>query len=221
VTAVGAADSRIKIGGAPTTCHSAAPESALAVLRQATANIHESLHRNPSFKRLMSGDLELTEYTALLGCLYGFYFPLENMLRVDAPPILSVDFKTREKAHLLRADLVSLGMSTAAISALPMCSSFPPIRSQENVVGCLYVIEGAGRGGTVMARKLDYLFGSESSAGRSFFFGRTDPDPLPWGFFCELLETCAKRGSLDDIVEGASRTFSAFSHWLNTGCRHV
>ena len=140
---------------------------------------------------------------------------------MDAPLFESVDLKTREKAHLLYADLVSIGMSSAAIAALPMCPSFPPLRSQEAVVGCLYVIEGAGRGGAIMARKLDYLFRPGSCAGRSFFLGRAEPDPLPWAVFCGLLETCAERGNLSNIIDSATGTFGAFSLWMTAGSYHV
>jgi heme oxygenase len=204
-----------------TSKQSIGPFNPLTELRQVTANIHESLHHHPDFARLMRGILSLTEYLALLARLYGFYFPLENLLRMTAPAISPVCINAREKAHLLHADLVSLGLSRSVISTVPMRTSFPPIRSQENVVGCLYVIEGAGRDGNVMARKLDYLLGPEIAAGRSFLIGRTAPDPFPWEAFCELLETCAEWGNFDEIIGSARGTFSAFSLWLNTGGAHV
>jgi heme oxygenase len=185
-------------------------------LRRTTADIHETLHRHRGFAELMQGSLTMPEYSRLLGCLYGFHHPLECAFRaMPAGAVGSLDLASREKAHLLRADLIAVGMSEAKINSLPLCPFLPEMRSLGDIVGCLYVVEGAGLGGNVIARRLDYLLGCGGVAGRRFFLGRPDPDPLPWSDFCQWLETCAQAGHLAEIVGSAGRCFEAIAKWLN------
>ena len=198
------------------------PGPAQAALRLATADIHEALHRHPAFSGLMRSDLTFRGYASLLGRLWGFHAPLERSLRTGPDPLAAwIDLEAREKAYLLRADLGALGMSNAEIDALPVCETLPPMQSPDNVVGCLYVLEGAGLGGAVLARKLDCHLGRDNPAGRRFFVGRPDPDPMPWPAFCRLLEAFAEQGDLAQIACGARRTFHAMALWLNRDDGHV
>ena len=193
----------------------AAPASRLgtarAVLQHATLDIHESLHHLPGFVRLSAGTSTLAQYSALLQRLLGFHAPLERALRAGAGVVAT---REREKAHLLRSDLLDLGVSQSRILAIPQCQSLPAVTSRDEIWGCLYVIEGAALGGKVIARKLDTLLGTRSDTGRRFFLGRPEPDPLPWPDFCRLLEWHASRGDLAAITASARRTFESLALWL-------
>jgi heme oxygenase len=192
--------------------------AARARLRSATADTHERLHRHPGFSGLLRGSLTMSQYSQLLARLYGFHRPLERALRMVPVSMRSgIDLLAREKAHLLHADLIAVGLAESAIDALPACKTLPEISSPAALVGCLYVIEGSGLGGSILAKKLDFLLGTEGTRRRRFFLGRTSPDPLPWGEFCGLLETCADDGNLNDLIEGARNTFDALELWLNQG----
>jgi heme oxygenase len=192
---------------------------ARARLRSATAATHERLHRHPGFFGLLHGSLTIAEYSSLLARLYGFHWPLERVFRMIPGNMRGrIDLRAREKAHLLYADLIAVGMSASEIDALPLCSNLSQIHTEEALFGCLYVVEGAGLGGSMMARNLDFLLGAEVSSGRQFFLGRKSADPLPWAAYCELLEICAAEGNLDDIIDGARKTFDSFELWLNEGC---
>jgi heme oxygenase len=187
-------------------------------LRSATAAVHERLHHHPGFIGLLRGSLTMSQYSSLLAQLYGFHLPLERALRMIPVSMRGgVDLRARERAQLLYADLIAVGMSAREINALPVCGDLPQIHNEEALFGCLYVVEGAGLGGRIMARKLDFLLGAEVSSGRRFFLGRTSADPLPWTAYCELLETCAADGNLDDIIDGAQKTFDSFESWINEG----
>jgi len=192
------------------------PGPAQAALRLATGDIHEALHRHPGFSRLLRNDLSLPDYIALLGRLWGFHAPLARLLRnwqeILAPRI---DLRVLDKSHLLSADLAALAMSKTATDALPVCEKLPLFQSADHVVGCLYVLEGAGLGGAVLARKLDHHLGRNSTAGRRFFLGRLDPDPMPWPDFCRFLEAFAEQADIAQIACGARRTFQAMALWLN------
>jgi heme oxygenase len=187
------------------------PGTARAMLQRATLDIHESIHHAPAFVRLMAGTSTSPQYSALLRRLLGFHRPLERALRFAAD---NATTRKREKAYLLRSDLLALGVSRSRIVAIPTCRSLPAVTSPDEVWGCLYVIEGAGLGGKVIARTLDTLLGTHGSAGRRFFLGRPEPDPLPWPCFCRLLESHAAQGDLAAITASARRTFESLALWL-------
>jgi heme oxygenase len=192
-------------------------DSARAELVRLTKDVHAALHRHPSFIRLMSETLTMREYRCLLCKLYGFHSPLESVLGDNAGSNFSIDIAARAKSPLLRADLVSLGMTCPEVDLIEKCPCLPFVRSPDEIIGALYVVEGAGLGGKIIARKLNYLLGDDASAGRQFFLGRPDPDPLPWADFCRSLECLAATGSLATITQSALHTFEALKLWLDVG----
>jgi heme oxygenase len=192
-----------------------------ARLRRATADSHERLHRHTGFVRLMTGVLTLPEYAVLLAHLYGFHRPLEARLRAAAGrignPADPVESVIPRKAYLLRTDLLHLGIPEAAIRNIPMCDALPAITSPEQLMGCLYVLEGAGLGGIVMARALDRLLDNHDQTCRLFLMGGPDPDPGRWPKFCRWLEARADGRDIAAIERSARRSFECMERWLRSG----
>jgi heme oxygenase len=187
-------------------------------LRRLTNDIHLRLHDQRDFKAMSLGLLEMPDYIRLLQKLYGFHFRFESALRSGADALVpEIDLVAREKSPLLREDLISLGLDAAKLEELPLCSFTPDTTSAEGVIGSLYVIEGAGLGGKILARNLDYLFGGLRQRGRQFFKGRPNPDPLPWARFCDVLENRAAKGDFGKIVSSALATFYGLEKCLNEG----
>lgn len=185
-------------------------------LRQSTAGLHELLHRQRDFRAIVSGNITLDGYAALLKRLYGFHDHFEGMLRKASPYLVSeIDLAGREKAQLLGADIIAVGARMEAFDTSRLCDRMPDVQSTEGIIGSLYVVEGAGLGGAILAKKLDRLFGADRRAGREFLFGRPRPDSLPWPRFCEILECHALTGDFAKIETAAIRTFEALSFWLN------
>ena len=115
--------------------------SARSVLRSATDDIHERMHRHSGFALLATGTIERAAYRRLLARSYGFYAMAERMLgRGD-------DWVGR-----LAHDLADLGLSHQAIARLPQCP--PPTfgKGAADRIGATYVLLGASLGGRVMAR---------------------------------------------------------------------
>lgn len=187
-------------------------------LRHATADIHEALHRHPGFIRLLEERMTLMDYRALLARLHGFHWPLERDLRPASPEVLcGFDVLARERSPALRADLRTLGMSQSGIDSLPVCEGLRPVRSNAELIGRLYVVEGAALGGRVLAARLDGLLGADGAEGRQFFTGRAPPDPLPWPAFCRLLEAQGEGADIRAVIESADTTFRAMADWLAEG----
>lgn len=182
------------------------------ILRAETRLVHERLHEHPMFEGLATGALGHAAYRALLAALVGFHRPLETSI-VQTPLCwwFGLARQPRLRAHLLIGDLAHLGLDAGRVDLLPF-AHLPPIDSAGQLMGRLYVREGATLGGRVLARHLDPLLG-DGDAGRRFFAGTPENGRL-WGEVCDALETAGRAGHLDDIVEAARATFDAFEVWM-------
>jgi len=191
-------------------------------LRRSTASAHQAMHEHLGFVGLMEERISLVEYKALLARLYGFHCSLERGLRAAPFQILDIfNLRQRERSLALRADLRFLGMTEAEIHSLPQCEFLPAVSSKSDLLGRLYVVEGAGLGGRVLASKLNGLLGDHGSKGRSFFAARPAQDPLPWPAFCEWMEVQSRAIDISIAISSAEMTFRALAYWLDDGAFDV
>lgn len=175
------------------------------VLREATQEIHQRLHRHAGFAAVAAGDIDLLRYRHLLSRLYGFHRGIEHRLALGAA-----------QSAALAEDLVTLGMDRKTIERLPRCTALPAMDTQAKRLGALYVIEGAALGGRVLARGLDRLLGTPGVAGRQFFAGQGSQTGAKWqAFLAELERCCDDDSEVADAVTAAQDMFAAFEIWLN------
>ena len=125
---------------------------------------------------------------------------------------------------------MALGRSDAALAATPRCTDLPDCTTPEQLLGCLYVIEGATLGGRSITRHLQIRLGLTPESGGAFFDGYGAQTGSHWKAFCTMLSENADRQmshSADDsadhfsvesrhaaIVAGANQTFATLTHWL-------
>jgi heme oxygenase (biliverdin-IX-beta and delta-forming) len=187
--------------------------SARDVLRCATQDIHERLHGHIVFRRLLDRSITRDGYRTLLTRLYGFHRPLEVALSAHANVVPNLEMRRRARAHLLVADLRTLGLGDADIAALPLAAMPSRLEDRGRFLGCLYVREGAMLGGRVLADRLNDLLGPGRS-GRRFFAGR-DRDLALWRACCAALEAPAEAVHLEAMTAAARETFEVFESWIN------
>jgi heme oxygenase len=179
----------------------------------------------------MHADLSLEDYRQFVGRFFGFYAPLEaQMMASPHWPLLEFEYTTRQKTPRLAQDLLALGSNVAAVAATPRCIALPACTTPEQLLGCLYVIEGATLGGRSITRHLQTRLGLTPQSGGAFFDGYGAHTGSQWKAFCTMLarnadrlydpstDPCAGLSALEDrhaaIVAGANRTFETLSHWL-------
>ena len=187
---------------------------------------------------LMNADLTREDYIQFVNRFFGFYAPLEVQLLASPHwHQLAFDYAPRQKTPRIAQDLLALGRSDAALAATPRCTDLPACTTAEQLLGCLYVIEGATLGGRSITRHLQSQLGLTPESGGAFFDGYGVQTGSHWKAFCTMLSENADRQmghSADDsadhfsvesrhaaIVAGANQTFETLTHWLFPATLHT
>ena len=206
----------------------AARSPILTRLRAETAVHHAALEAHLP---LHETHLSRATYHALLSRFRGFYAPLEPRL-LDGPlhtlphsplqslphPLPEFDYRARLKTPKLQQDLYDLGETPDTLLRAPQCDALPPVLTLPEVLGCLYVVEGASLGGQIIARRLHAILALHGDSGARFFNGSgADTGPY-WKATSALLTACAEALDQDDaIVASANATFQSLGRWVAAG----
>lgn len=187
------------------------PSAILTRLRLETRDEHDAVER---VLDLMGAALTRETYCHRLAQFYGYYSPLETALHARCAPLHLPTLAPRlDKTALLRQDLHFLGIPT---DALALCGDLPSIESQAEVLGCLYVLEGATLGGRMITQHVRATFGITPSTGGSFFDGYGDGTAKMWQAMRQLLLSCATDTETEDaMVASAIATFTGLRGWCD------
>lgn len=183
--------------------------SLLESLRSETDDLHRQTERALDLRRSSSS---LAEYASLLERLLGFYEPLEARL-FNGPKLplpLAPDFELRRKAPALRADLAILHPGLGAVAH---CAFVPALQSPMARVGAWYVVEGATRGGAIIAAHLERQLGLATHNGARFFDCYGEHRERNWDEFCTLLASIPASEAAQ-VTGGAVAVFQAMHRWL-------
>ena len=122
------------------------------------------------------------------------------------------------KSLLLRQDLHHLGVSTAAMA---QCRTLPPIQTLAQVLGCLYVLEGATLGGRMIAEHIQATLGITPTTGGSLFDGYAEQTGRMWNAMRQILLLGAVDAQAENaMVVSAIATFAALRNWCESApCR--
>jgi len=179
-------------------------------LRSETADQHAAME---SLLPLLDPTMPVSRYCNLLAKFYGYYSPLEDRLRATKLWMDSgYDWAARIKTPSLEADLLVLGEFPLL---LPRCEALPVLTTLPQVLGCLYVMEGATLGGQIITKHLQANLGLTPDSGAEFFSGYGDQTRQRWQEFGILLTDTAEQLNQDDaIVDSANATFKTLGDWL-------
>lgn len=197
------------------------PSPILSRLRTETRREHEAVEQ---VLDLMSVSLTRDGYRQRLEQFYGFYAPLEKALSahgerqhgIASEPNLSMGTRAAmasrlNKTALLKLDLHHLGGGTQNI---PLCYNLPPLETQAEVLGCVYVMEGATLGGRMITQHIQATLGITPATGGSFFNGYGDDTGKMWQTMRQLLVSGAANTETENIiVASAIATFACLRRW--------
>lgn len=192
-----------------------APSPILSRLRLETRGEHDAVER---VLDLLGVSLTKEHYRQRLEQFYGFYAPMEKALQLrelTLPPATRVALAGRlNKTALLRQDLQNLGART---EALPLCRNLPPLGTQAEVLGCVYVMEGATLGGRIITQHIRAALGITAITGGSFFEGYGDDTGMMWQGMRQLLVNGAPDTETENtIVTNAVTTFARLRGWCES-----
>jgi heme oxygenase (biliverdin-IX-beta and delta-forming) len=195
-----------------------AASSILSRLRLETRGEHDAVER---VLGLMGSALTRDVYLERLAQFYGFYGPLEAALQarcalphdrnVEATCPIAALLPRLNKTALLRQDLRHLRANT---KHLPLCAALPPTQTLAQVLGCVYVMEGATLGGRLITLHVQATLGITPTTGGSFFEGYASDTAKMWQAMRQQLVSGAVDVQTEDaIVVSAMATFSSLRHW--------
>ncbi|MBC7786130.1 MAG: biliverdin-producing heme oxygenase [Methylophilaceae bacterium] len=165
---------------------------------------------------LMDKDLSHTNYHQCLQRFFGYYVPLEKrMLASPAWHEIEFLYNNRNKTPQLVQDLCELGFKQHVLDALPRCNRLPELVTAAQLLGCLYVIEGATLGGQIITKHLSARLDITPESGGSFFAGYGHQTGSHWKAFGAGLTAFATQvGSDEEIISSANSTFKTLDYWL-------
>lgn len=177
----------------------------LARLRVETRPYHDAVEQNEFNRALAAGTPSAAATEQFLAKMYGFMQPYEAQLQAHAAAL----GPAWEIAERLRAPLILEDLRVPA-GQLPLCPVLPPLATQPQLLGAMYVLEGSTLGGQVLARQL-----AKAGLDLGRFFTGAGPLTGPrWKSFCHLLTTTAAPEQEDAVVQSAIVTFQTLAAWL-------
>jgi len=203
------------------------PSLILPRLRTETRHEHDAVEQ---VLDLMSATLTREGYRHRLEQFYGFYAPLEAALKDSGERLAHKAGKAGEpdtllgtraalasrlnKTVLLEHDLHHLGVATDNI---PLCRHLPPLETHAEILGCLYVMEGATLGGRIITQHVRATLGITPATGGNFFDGYGDDTGKMWqGMRQLLLDSASDTETENTIVSTAVATFACLRRWCQS-----
>jgi heme oxygenase (biliverdin-IX-beta and delta-forming) len=190
------------------------PPSILSRLRLETRSEHDAAEK---LLDLMGCSLTHDRYRQRLEQFYGFYAPLERALLTRCDSQLertgwALAARLNKTAHLGQ-DLQYLGVS---IEDVPLCLQLPPLQTQADVLGCLYVLEGATLGGRIISQHTNATLGITPTTGGRFFEGYAGDTAKMWQALRQmLLHLAVDTHTENGMVASAVATFAGLRNWCD------
>ena len=189
------------------------PDSLGQFLRACTHAAHERLNQHPLLAGLKQPGYPLRSYWLVLSAYYHFYQAMEALIESASEHLKSgFDYGPRRKHGFLRQDLVDSFHIDPEDAFWRPNREFLPIRieDQAELVGALYVIEGATLGGQVISRQIQAgRLGVTAEHGGRFFHGYGELTTSRWSEFLSFAEqACPDAAQREKAAEAALAAFA-------------
>lgn len=164
----------------------------------------------------MHQELKLSQYITILHGFHGAFSSLEKAcesayLQINHPNL------TLEKRSFLAQEDIDYLSGPSLHESLPLQLPVPEIRTEAQVFGAVYVLEGSKLGGKVIGRHVNQVLGVTPQAGGRFFAGATEKNGLSWKEFLEVLAAFAEENpeKADGIIQSANATFGYIEDYFS------
>ncbi|MEK7434243.1 MAG: biliverdin-producing heme oxygenase [Cyanobacteriota bacterium] len=181
-------------------------------IREKTLQYHDEF-TGWAFK-IFNGTISIEEYKNALKVFYGFYKPVEEKMNVGNDKDFTLDMLKRIKLNLLINDMKNLGITQEEIDKIECCTDLPEMNNQAQLLGCMYVIEGATLGGQLVGGKLEEFLKLDGKGSEFFFSYKENTRPF-WKEFMDYINEYSEKTSIEDpIIDSSHEMYMKFNKWL-------
>src|ERR1700761_2537757 len=169
-------------------------------LRESTHIAHQAAEKKMivALKRIETFE----DYIRMLNWLYGFYAPIEGLVKEQLSDKNIPDMEKRFRAEYLQWDIRDSGLPAPPQDT---CDELPVINSIERALGALYVLEGSTLGGRIIAGMISRQL--ETNGSQTYFNGYGAETGHMWQSFKEILDQPRSEAQQEEIINAASHTF--------------
>ncbi len=181
-------------------------------IREATRTAHRQLDHHPLLAPLVHDGLTLEQYSRSLVALHGIYAAIESAVE-DTALAAGFDYAARRKVPAMEADLAALQCSPR-----PSAIRIAPPRSNSELIGRLYPLEGSTLGAAVICRQV--RAGPGGSWPLHYFSGYGDATMERWQAFWRFADTACPGTEIDVACATAVATFEAIKQHLDDALQY-
>jgi heme oxygenase (biliverdin-IX-beta and delta-forming) len=149
------------------------------------------------------------DYVRMLNWLYGFYAPMEDLIRKHLTPDSLPDIDRRCRAEYLLWDIRESGVPNPEYEK---CRELPTIYSADQAIGALYVLEGSTLGGRIIAGMIQGQLGADAPT--TYFNGYGEENIRMWQVYKDFLDKPRTVEQQTAIIDAAKATFITFKNWI-------
>lgn len=179
------------------------------ILRTETADKHKELESLMFVNEIMNHSLTVEDYKTLITINYIIHQKMENVLAnlLDANLAEKLEMKDRFKLEALEKDLAHWGIDSLSLPGLNF-ELFIPKKNNAEVLGALYVLEGATLGGNVIKKHIlaNPNFNNQE-AGLNYYGVYGNDLSTKWKTFITVLNESISEADYKYCVESANNTF--------------
>lgn len=180
------------------------------LLRTETAENHAALESSMFVNEIMNNTLSIENYKKLLTINYIIHQKLENKLAnmLDTDLADRLDMKNRLKLAALEKDLAYWQIDSLTLPALNF-ELFVPEKNNAEVLGALYVLEGATLGGNVIKKHILANPNFSNYEGGLNYYGVYGEElGSKWKNFVTILNESVISADYERCVRSANETFN-------------
>lgn len=196
------------------------PESPLmseaAFYQELKASTHLCHHRLESKIPLLDPQLVLATYHNILNRFYGIYAAFDDVIDRVICKQLPFSPSLKDQLGWLEQDLRALGEDADRLAGIPRCPALPFLTTRSELLGVLYVFNGATLGSQFILESLRASLGHHALDCTRFFQSYGDQVKPRWNAFLEvLIRTPDSPLEQQAIIQSACDTFSCFEKWFD------
>lgn len=186
-------------------------------IRERTDSHHERIESIMSERFFAVEEVEPGEFRRLLAAYFGLHRPLDGVLEPRVETELP-DLGYVARSERVARDLRELGATDREIGGLPTMAEADVVSPDgaPELLGVLYVIEGAQLGTRQIRRALVSDLGGDLLGADSYFHDAPVQTRERWRSFCEVFERRLSPGRDFERAVGAARlTFEMYTEWFS------